>query len=342
MTRRGSDLEAGNLVRFFDLANSSEPAEENEMRHQLNDDTYLIENADGKNLIVKARNVFDYIGKNKLDGNNALVYEIMCKKLVNYGHLIQMSTYKQGITNVGTYLSVDFNESLADYGSYDMDIYGFPQVRRMTMEAVFQAEAKMFDETLSLGTAFLIENDYLITARHVIEKSQNVKIMSSSGKVIPAPQSICFHKNQDVDVAVLNYSVGTFDDIHPMKIGTGNVLDEILSLGYPSIQGDIKGILVSTTGQIAATTNLHTDGKDYDIHIITAKVKGGNSGGPIINRMGMAVGIVTSLESVDEGTPSGKEFGFATHIDRVNEIIHDGMTMKYFYKDERVGLSQRS
>ena len=338
MTQKIDGLLAGKLVCFFDLANSSELAMVNEMRHQTNEDTFLIQNTDKEDIIARARNIFDYIDEYGLDGQDALIYEMTCKKLVIQGHLMQMGTYKQGITNVGTYLSTDYNQPLAEYGAYDMDIKGFPEVRLRTMGSIFQAEVTSGNGSKSTGTAFLIENNYLVTARHVIEKNEGVTFIDSQGRKLASPESIMFHSHSDVDVAVIKYGNNTFAGFRAIKMGRGEILDEILSLGYPRIIGDIKNMLICTTGQIAATTKTFTDGSDFDIHVITAKVKGGNSGGPIVNRLGMAVGIVTSLEYNDETTPEGKEFGFCTHIDRVNEIIKNGISRKFDYEGNNIIL----
>jgi serine protease Do len=89
--------------------------------------------------------------------------------------------------------------------------------------------------------------------------------------------------------------------------------------GYPRITGfapvlvaeeaSIAGYLQSTTGQVIAEAKSYLDNQNY--LLISARVKGGNSGGPVINRKGEVVGLITGdLET------SGKAewLGFAAAI----------------------------
>ena len=87
------------------------------------------------------------------------------------------------------------------------------------------------------------------------------------------------------------------------------ILDDILTMGYPPIKGfdsvlvaetaQVAGYLQSTTGEVVGNEVSYLDGQPY--LLITARVKGGNSGGPVISREGKVVGIVAQLPASDSG-----------------------------------------
>ena len=83
----------------------------------------------------------------------------------------------------------------------------------------------------------------------------------------------------------------------------GEVLDDVLVMGYPPITG-FNAILTSETATVGAYQKSSTGqvigaGKPYrehlDFFLINARVKGGNSGGPVINNGGQVIGVVVRL-----------------------------------------------
>ncbi|MVN89359.1 trypsin-like serine protease, partial [Deinococcus sp. HMF7620] len=97
----------------------------------------------------------------------------------------------------------------------------------------------------------------------------------------------------------------------------GNVLDEIIAMGLPNIAHSIEATLITTSGEIVATDYIHSAGRE--MHVMNAKVKGGNSGGPIINRLGQVVGIVTN----DEFSESNQNnvFSLAVPSKEIDKLI---------------------
>ncbi len=80
------------------------------------------------------------------------------------------------------------------------------------------------------------------------------------------------------------------------------ILDPILTMGFPPIQGFTEAVQVAETATISANQTstigqiaghgIHYQGGMKDHFLVSARVKGGNSGGPVINRIGQVVGMI--------------------------------------------------
>src|SRR5690606_20722078 len=108
----------------------------------------------------------------------------------------------------------------------------------------------------------------------------------------------------------------------------GSILDEVIALGYPRIPGFhnfltaetalISSRLTGTTGSIASVA------EDIwikeNLILITAKIKGGNSGGPIINKSGKVIGVASNLPEAD-GDYDDLGYGTVIPIKFGNHIV---------------------
>ncbi len=136
------------------------------------------------------------------------------------------------------------------------------------------------------GTGFLVSADGLIvTNHHVIE----------GGTVIEVHQGNTVHRATVVardaanDLAVLKTDLKG----QPLRLASARESvrgDEVLTLGFPleDVQGRNQK---ATFGRINALTGINDDSRFIQIDI---PVQPGNSGGPLINKRGEVVGVVTS------------------------------------------------
>jgi len=67
--------------------------------------------------------------------------------------------------------------------------------------------------------------------------------------------------------------------------------EPIVVLGFPTRGGGQGSILTLTQGVVSALAGLGNEPNDFQF---TAPIQGGNSGGPIIDKYGQVIGVVTS------------------------------------------------
>lgn len=154
-----------------------------------------------------------------------------------------------------------------------------------------------------IGTAFYIGEKHFVTAAHCVKDLKGFNLLLPDGSPIELSE-VWFAKGQDMD----SYDLAVITVKGEMKmpafmIGEPAVLDDVLVMGYPPITG-FNAILTSETATVGAyqkssTGQLIGAGKPYrehlDFFLINARVKGGNSGGPVINNGGQVIGVVVRL-----------------------------------------------
>lgn len=158
------------------------------------------------------------------------------------------------------------------------------------------------------GSGFLITNDgYMITNYHVISGAHSVSVKFEDGKAIEEVYLVA--KDQQKDLAVLNVDINTPHYLYLGNSDNVKIGEEIIVIGNPL--GYLEGTV--SDGIISAIRDL--DGKNYIQ--ITAPVSMGNSGGPLINKKGEVIGVVTaSIPPI-----LGQNLNFALPINYVRGII---------------------
>ncbi|MBQ8760917.1 MAG: trypsin-like peptidase domain-containing protein, partial [Bacteroidales bacterium] len=126
---------------------------------------------------------------------------------------------------------------------------------------------------------------------------------------------------------------------------TPEVLDDVLVMGYPrvalflnfltaemaTISTMVKARMTPSRGSIAATAKTIWTG-EQDLLLITAKIKGGNSGGPIINNRGCVVGVAFADPSA-KGLYDEIGYGVGMPIQVLEDIIAKRQTMSVNFID---------
>ena len=141
---------------------------------------------------------------------------------------------------------------------------------------------------VATGTGFFVSTaGHIVTNNHVINDCDQVKVRNDNGKVDYAVPIGSDDKN-DLALLKLNgkgYKWATFRGSEPLRLG-----EEIVTIGYP-YYGVLSNTPSVTTGNVTAMAGLLNDTKMIQI---SAPVQQGNSGGPVIDRSGNVVGVVTS------------------------------------------------
>lgn len=160
-----------------------------------------------------------------------------------------------------------------------------------------------------LGTGVIINNQgSILTALHVVEKARTIRVSFADGTETPATVE---SSDPDNDIAVLS-TERLPDVLVPAVLGGGlRVGDETFAVGHPlGLVGSISSGVISGLDRSLTRDN---GAPLKGLIQFDAAVNPGNSGGPLLNRNGQVVGIVTALANpARDGYFTG--IGFAVPI----------------------------
>ncbi len=145
------------------------------------------------------------------------------------------------------------------------------------------------------GTGFVIDTrGYLITNAHVVNKAEKVTVQNRSGVELNA-QTIYF--NDSMDIAILQivdslYKTGPALPYGINRKNNADLAEPIFSLGYPREE------IVYGEGYLSAKTGFNGDTLSCQISI---SANPGNSGGPVLNRDGDVIGILSTRQKTADG-----------------------------------------
>lgn len=155
------------------------------------------------------------------------------------------------------------------------------------------------DEMINAGTGFVLTADgYLLTNYHVVQGASAVVVTLLDGRQLPA--RIVNTESETSDLALLKVEA---TDLQPVVLGDSDSLrvgDWICTIGNPL--GELDHSM--TVGYLSAKERAFTVGETTLSMLQTnAAINAGNSGGPLLDAAGKAVGVVTAKYS--GGSPSG-------------------------------------
>ncbi|HVE82072.1 MAG TPA: trypsin-like peptidase domain-containing protein [Myxococcales bacterium] len=161
------------------------------------------------------------------------------------------------------------------------------------------------------GSGFFISPDGLIlTNAHVVKGASSVKVVLYDGRTLAA--EVVERGADDIDVALVQAKLSAapalpLDDLVSVKIGSW-----VGAVGHGH-----GAIWTFNTGMIS---NIYPDGAERPVFQTQIPLNPGNSGGPIFNRSGRVVGIVTAgIENA-----SSINFGIAMGVVRrsLSKLAH--------------------
>ncbi|MBF8299308.1 MAG: trypsin-like serine protease, partial [Dehalococcoidia bacterium] len=163
-----------------------------------------------------------------------------------------------------------------------------------------------------LGAGVVIDDQGIIlTANHVIKDAESITVIFANG--MESSASVLF-REPETDTAVLRADIVP-DDLEPATLaGSGGLRlgDHVLAVGSPfGLYNSVTAGVVSGLGRSFKSEQLSeplTNVIQFD-----AAVNPGNSGGPLVNRDGEVVGIVTGLLNPSDDVFIG--IGFAVPIE---------------------------
>lgn len=144
------------------------------------------------------------------------------------------------------------------------------------------------------ATGFLIDGSgYLATNAHVINNATNLVVENRKGDQFIA---VPVYVNKSTDLAILKVTDTAFKKINSLpysiRKATAELGAQIFTLGYP------REVIVYGEGYLSAKSGYSGDTTSYQISI---SVNPGNSGGPVINKHGEVIAIISSKKANADG-----------------------------------------
>jgi S1-C subfamily serine protease len=169
-------------------------------------------------------------------------------------------------------------------------------------------------EQLGNGTGFVIaEGGYLLTNHHVIEGPGRVAVrLPGREDAIPAT---VVEKDEKRDLVLLKIAAEEAEVLVPMPLEQTALARgaSVAAFGYPL--GDAVGLgLKLTTGVVSALPEANTQG----MLLLDCRVNPGNSGGPLCNKRGHVVGVVTAKSLIGQSIDS---YGMAVPTSEVLQFL---------------------
>ncbi len=165
------------------------------------------------------------------------------------------------------------NESVGLSNSELADAYG---------DSVYQLEADGCGG-VSTGTAWVLDDQHLVTNWHVVASDPTPEILSRDGQRI---QGEVIGGGFDPDVAVVRADGKLSDPVGWSATGSLTEGQDVVALGYPAPAGDFT----VTPGSVLS---FQMDGGRREAIRMDGLIDKGNSGGPALTRDGEVAGVVT-------------------------------------------------
>lgn len=160
---------------------------------------------------------------------------------------------------------------------------------------------------VSNGTAFAVAPGLLVGSAHVIEGASKVEIDMSSGEAgIAATHPVeVVGYSEERDLALFR----TDAFVSPLSIGRARLGGIAAVLGYP--EGSAFEASPARIEHYVSASGLWGEGTRRRVYVLAATVRGGQSGGPLVDLQGRVVGVAF-------GTVRGpSDIGFALNRDEL-------------------------
>jgi len=227
------------------------------------------------------------------EGIPVSIVEIILKRLCQ-----ELILFEQQLLGFGRNMPYSVNEELTQFlcsrGLLKNVIFGFSYIVQNYQNSVFKIVVTTDSGDPSMGTGFLFNFQtfegkkwsIVITNEHVAKYQNGLEVHHKDGQ-IEIWRDIIISNNSDLAAIVLNSFVN-LPSLHLFP--DPKILDDIVTIGYPPVPTANKRYQLIHKGEINCFL---TDYWNRDCFLFSSRTSPGNSGGPVINDMGMVVGIVT-------------------------------------------------
>jgi len=172
-------------------------------------------------------------------------------------------------------------------------IFGFAYIADKYATSVFKIVVQDQRGDRHIGTGFLTsyregEQEFavIVTNKHVAEYHDGLRVLDLNNNHIPHSRIVLSGEKDLAAIEPANFL--NLPSLYFYEQPT--ILDEIITIGFPNVAMAKDSYQVTHSGEI---NSLIVDHTGQDLLLFSAKTAPGNSGGPLINEMGLAIGVVT-------------------------------------------------
>lgn len=243
------------------------------------------------------------------------------------------------------YFAIPFDQELFEkhkdilihkYNSY---VYGFEYIYRhykdRTIPVIVYTE-----NGESMGSCFRIF-DGVATAKHCMTDGKPIAIRGYSKEQLQQCP-VFMSKNPEIDLAFIQTG-----EPFIYNEGEPHVLDNVMVMGYPKVpfflefctaeKANISAMadlrMTATLGTLAAEGEIYYPKGLPKLLLVTAKMKGGNSGGPVINEEGYVIGIATGVPDGEGFSDDHVGYGMAYPIQALIDLLNEGNRVDVEFMD---------
>ena len=182
--------------------------------------------------------------------------------------------------------------------------------------------------TPASGSGFLFDPEgRILTNNHVVRDASEISVTLSDKRTFKAK---IIGQDPATDVAVIQ--INASGPLPSMPLGDSDrirVGEWVLAIGNPlgELQGSVTAGIVSARGR--SQLNIAGGAPDYQDFIQTdASINFGNSGGPLVNLRGEAIGINTAINAQGQGIGFAIPINLARHI--AEQLVANGKVVRGF------------
>ncbi len=171
-----------------------------------------------------------------------------------------------------------------------------------------------------IGSGFVVDSDgYLVTNYHVIEDARSITVMLADGSEYDATVT---GSDARSDLAVLKISATGLPALEFANLDDVVVGQDVVAIGYALDLEGGEGAGFSVTTGIVSAKNRGIEESSTILGAVQtdAAINHGNSGGPLLTRSGLVVGVNTAVAADSSSGESAFGIAFAVGSDMVKAV----------------------